>query len=80
MDVTQLTIGEMAKVEELSGSPIGHFGNDDKPQAKLLAALVYVLKRREDKTFKYDDALGMTTDELSDFLGTDDDEDPKDKD
>ena len=83
MDVTKLTIGEMAKVEELSGSPMGHFGNDDKPQAMLMAALVFVLKKRENPDFKFAQALEMDTDELAEFLGQnaddDNDDDPKDK-
>lgn len=77
MDITRLTIGEMAAVEDMSGQPISHFGNEDKPQSKLLAALVTVLKKRDDRNFKFQDALNMTTDELSDFLGDDEDEDPK---
>ena len=75
MDIKSLTIGELAKVEELAGQPFGHFGNEDKPQFKLTAALVCVLKKREDKTFTWQDALNMNTDELSDFLGNDEDED-----
>lgn len=79
MDIKSLTIGELAKVEELAGQPFGHFGNEDKPQFKLTAALVYVLKKREDAKFTWQNALDMNTDELSAFLGTDeeDDEDPK---
>lgn len=79
MDIAQLTIGEMAKVEELAKAPLGHFGDEDKPQAKLYAALVFVLKRRENKDFSIDDAMNMTMDEMATFLGVDDDEDPKDE-
>jgi len=78
-----LTLGEVAKAEELSGLPSSQW-DEDAPQGKLLAALVFVYKRREDKTFTWNDALGMDLEEASAYLESqgfnadDDEEDAED--
>lgn len=70
--VNRLTLGEIAKVEELSGMSIRAMGDDNAPMGKLMAALLYVTKRRKDLTFKWDDALNLTMDEVTSMLGMDD--------
>tara|TARA_R110000822_G_scaffold123979_1_gene258492 strand:+ start:5908 stop:6153 length:246 start_codon:yes stop_codon:yes gene_type:complete len=79
MDIQKLTLGEVSKVEELSGLPIGALGDDTKPKGKLLIALAYVIKRREDDSYRPHDAEKLTMDEVSELLGFDagDDTDPK---
>lgn len=62
-----LVLGEIAKVEELSGLPASQWG-EDAPRGKFLAALVFVYKRREDKTFTWNDALGLDFEEASAYL------------
>lgn len=74
MDIQSLTLGELAKVEELAAAPISWFGNDDKPQGKLLAALAFVIKRREDLNFTFKDAMDLRTDEIQNILGLEEDE------
>jgi hypothetical protein len=80
MDIQKLTIGEVAKVEELSGLPISALADENKPKGKLLVALVYVIKRREDESFRPHDAEKLTMEEVNDILGLSVDEgedDPK---
>lgn len=80
MELTgRLTMREIAKVESLSGLPITAAGDEDAPKGKLFAALVYVIKSREDKEFTFDDALDMPMDEIGTVLGLEADEDPKDE-
>lgn len=74
MDVTKLTLGEIAKVEELSGMSINAIGNETSPQGKTLAALVFVFKRREDTKFTFNDAMNLGMDEVSEILGLNEDE------
>lgn len=76
MNVEQLTIGEIAKVEELSGQSINALGDPSTPQGKVMAALVYVFKRRNDQSFKFEDAMNMQLSEIQEVLGLED-EDPK---
>lgn len=54
-----LTIGEVAKVEELSGLSAAQFEDNDKPRALLAAAMAYVIRRREDPKVKFADLLDM---------------------
>lgn len=73
-DINKLTLGEVAKIEELSGKPISAIGDDDAPKGLALAALVFVAKRREDPKFTWNDALGLGLEEANAALGLDEDE------
>ena len=82
INIDRMTIGEIAKIEELSGQSISILGDDAAPKAKLLAALVFVNKRRDLSAasnpiggFTWNDALAMEFDEVSDYLGLNDDAD-----
>lgn len=63
MDINRLTLGEVAKIEELSQMPISTIGNDDAPKGLVLAAMAFVAKRRVDPKFTWNDAQGLTFDE-----------------
>ncbi|MFD6094665.1 hypothetical protein ACFWGN_21445 [Oerskovia sp. NPDC060338] len=75
--IDQLTLGEIATVEELSGESITSFGNGDKPMAKSLQALYFVAKRREDRKFTFKEAENVTMQEATDYLGFGETADPK---
>lgn len=81
MDINNLTIGELAEVERLAGMSLSAFGDPDKPQMNLMAALVYVIKKREDHSFTFNKALALGMNEITGILGLndDEDEDPKDE-
>lgn len=81
-NINRLTLGEMAKVEELSGQSLSALGDESMPKGKTLAALVFVMKKREEPLFTFEQALNLTADEAMEFLGLadDEDEDPKAKD
>lgn len=67
--IQSLTLGEIAAVESLSGQSIDSLGNSDAPKGKTMAALAYVFKRRQDPTFKFDDALNLTMEQATAVLG-----------
>lgn len=69
MDINKLTIGEIAKVEELSGQSISAMADDNTPKAKMTAALAYVIKRREDPKFKFEDAMNLTMEAINGIIG-----------
>jgi hypothetical protein len=75
IDINSLTLGEVAKVEDLSGLPIAAFGNEDKPKGLALAALSFVWKRRSEPTFTWNSAQALTIAEANEILGISDDED-----
>lgn len=81
MDISKLTLGEVAKVEELSGQSLRGMGDEAQPMGKMLAALAFVFTRRTNPKYTWNDALGLTIDEANAAVGiTDDDELPDDSD
>lgn len=71
LDINKLTLGEVAKVEELSGQPISAIGDEAAPQGLTLAALAFVAKRRQDPKYPWNDALSLTFDDATAILGID---------
>lgn len=71
----QLTLGEVAAIEDLSGVAISSL-SDQTPQGKFLAALTMVAKRRSgEPAFTFNQALAMSMTEAQSFLGLDEDDD-----
>lgn len=71
MDIKTLTMGEIAKIEDLSGLPISALGDEDAPKGKLMAALALVIKRRTDSKFTLEMANQMTMEEITSLMGVD---------
>lgn len=59
-DVSKLTLGEIAKVEELSGFGIGLIEDPATPKGKLFVALAYIIQKRNDPTYTLAKAEGLT--------------------
>ncbi|MFC8733570.1 hypothetical protein ACFT5B_14165 [Luteimicrobium sp. NPDC057192] len=75
-DVKKLTLGEVAKIEELSGQPITAIGEDEAPKGKTMAAVAFVVKRRQIlaaggkvSEFTWNDACSLTFAEASELIG-----------
>ncbi|NQW90282.1 hypothetical protein HQQ88_08240 [Curtobacterium sp. VKM Ac-2861] len=73
-DLETLTLGEVAKVEEISRMSIGSIADEEKPKGRALAALAYVIKRREVPAYSFDQALNLPLGEAEALLGVSDDE------
>lgn len=71
--VDQLTLGEIGKVEELSGMPFSRLSDGDAPKGLMLAALAFVGARRSDPSFTWNAAQGLRFDQLGQYvdLGSD---------
>lgn len=80
LDPSKLTLGEVARVEELANQPFTGLSDSDRPKGKVLAALAYVAMKRHDPAYTWNDALALTFDQLGDIvnLDGDDDETPAD--
>lgn len=76
LDVSKLTLGEIAKIESLTGLPIDGTIGDGVPQGKSLAAWALIHARRDGKPgFSWPDALALTMEEAMSILGIDVDDD-----
>lgn len=69
MDISNLTLGEIAAIEKYSEQPISKLGEDDTPKGLTLAALALVLKRRTEPSFTWNDAQALTMDDANAILG-----------
>jgi hypothetical protein len=64
IDINDLTIGEVVEIEDLTGLPLDALGQADKPKGRMLQALAFISKRREDPDFTWEMAgeLKISTD------------------
>lgn len=78
-DVDSLTLGETGKIEELSNLPITAVADDSAPKGKLLAAIIYVVRRRTDPKYTLEAAGRIPIGEAMRELGLiEDDDEPED--
>ena len=56
IDVSDLTIAEVVLIEDKTGLPLDALGDADKPKGRMLQALAYIVKKREDPDFTWDQA------------------------
>ena len=64
IDINDLTIAEAVEIEERTGLPLDALGQADKPKGKMLQALAYISKRRDNPDFTWEmaGALKISTD------------------
>jgi hypothetical protein len=64
LDINDLTIAEVVEIEERTGLPLDALGQADKPKGKMLQALAYISKRRDNPDFTWEmaGALKISTD------------------
>ena len=65
LDISDLTIAEIVEIEELTGMPLDSLGQADKPKGKMLQAMAYISKRRDNPDFTFEMAgnIKITTTE-----------------
>ena len=74
MDITNLTLGEVATVEELSGRSLSTLGDESAPKGKLMAALAYVITKRDDPKYTMRQAEGLTMEDVNKLFTADKDD------
>ena len=64
IDINSLTIAEVVEIEDRTGMPLDALGQADKPKGRMLQALAYISKRRENPDFTWEMAgeLKISTD------------------
>lgn len=64
----ELTLGEIEEIELMTGKSIEEAYGDGQPRGRALRVLYYVLKRRDNDKFKYEDTEKLTQKEATAFL------------
>ena len=75
MDIENLSMRDIATIEKLSGLSIDQMGTDGMPKGRMLAAMYFAMKHKEDESFSFDTALDTPMSELNGFLGMEEEED-----
>lgn len=81
IDLNTLTLGEIDRIETLGGCSIDMISTDTQPKGKPLAALAFVVKRRNELAagdkprFTFNDAMALTMVEANTLIGLDQDDD-----
>ncbi len=65
MDFDDITLGEIAEIEDYAGLPFSDIGEEKVGVIKLRIALAWVVKRRTDPNFTVKDAERLTTNEMA---------------
>lgn len=74
IDINSLTLGEVAKVEQLSGQGIGLIADEAQPKGLAMAALAFVWHRRSEPAFTWNDAQALTLDRAKEILQIEDED------
>lgn len=75
--VEDMTLGEVAMVEDLSGLPIGAIADDSQPKGKALTALVFVALKRTNPAATYADAQAVPLNKALAMLKPEEESAPK---
>lgn len=74
MDITNLTLGEVATVEELAGRSLSTLNDENTPKGKIMAALAYVIIKRDDPKYTMRQAEGLTMEDVNKLFTADKDD------
>jgi len=56
INVDDLTVAELEEIEERTGMPFDAFARPDTKKGALLRAMVFVIKRRDDPAYSWEQA------------------------
>jgi len=56
IDINDLTIAEVVLIEEMTGLPLDALGQPDVPKGKMMQALAFISKKRDDPTYTWEQA------------------------
>lgn len=73
MDFEDITLGEIAEIEDYAQMPFADIANEGVGVIKLRIALAWIIKRREDPAFTIADAEKLTAKDFADLFGNEDD-------
>lgn len=63
IDIESLTLEEIEQLEELTGQPIDKMFEGAK--ARVMRALYFIIKRREDPEFTFEQTAGVTVQQVA---------------
>ncbi len=76
IDYQTLTLGEIEQIEDLTGFALDDIVSVKVPKGKLLRALLFVMTKRTNPAFTYEDTAALSLDKALELMGGE--PDPKD--
>lgn len=77
MDFENITLGEIAEIEDYARMSFSEIGNDKPGVYRLRIALAWIMKRREDPTFTLGQAEALTPNDLTALFDNDEQDEVK---
>jgi hypothetical protein len=77
VDYSDLTLGEIETIEELTGKTLDDIIEVKTPRGRLMRALVFVITKRTNPAYTFEETASLTLDQGLNALGTGEDNDPK---
>ena len=74
VDINQLTIAEIVEIEERTGLPLDALGQPDRPKGKMLQALAFIVRRRDNPAFTWEEAGALKINTTNEKVDPIDDE------
>ena len=68
IDINDLTIAEVVEIEERTGLPLDALGQPDVPKVKMMQALAFISKKREDPDFTWEQAGDLKINAVSEKI------------
>jgi hypothetical protein len=72
-DINDLTIGEVADIEEATGKAIGDLFGEGTSQARTMQAILWIVRRRDEPGLTFEQAGDMTFAEMNEAFAITDD-------
>jgi hypothetical protein len=73
-DITSLTLSENAAIEDFAGESLASLSDPKALTSKVLIGLGYVIKKRENPEFTFEDAGNLTMSQITELIGGDDED------
>jgi hypothetical protein len=77
VDYSDLTLGEIETIEELTGKTLDDIIEVKTPRGRLMRALVFVITKRGNPSYTFEETGKLTLEQGLTALGTGEDNDPK---
>ena len=77
LNLDDLTIGEIQLLEDISGLSLTQISNDDKPKARVIQAIVFIVSRKQGNPKTLDEIAAMPISEAETYLSALEAQDPE---
>lgn len=68
-DWDSLTVGEVIELEEIAGVSVDDIQKAGQPKGKVVLAMLFIVKRRDDPTFTLEQARALPVSAMSEIVG-----------